>query len=188
MIWRKLWARRTLTEIPVSCGGSKREGSAGAKAGSAGVKGGRAGTTLVVREPEAQWWAEPARSTMTVAALHEDECLTAAADRLAPLAAEDELLVVLGTGRPEVRDTVVRHLRLRLPRHDVVGLTTRPGNLLRDAATVECLLDHGSLPVVVTGAENLFEVTAAIASYLRADRVLRTVHTAWERRRVSVTS
>jgi hypothetical protein len=42
---------------------------------------------------------------------------------------------------------------------------------------VEGLLDAGRLPVVVTPANAMHDVTAEIASYLRADRVLRLLQT-----------
>src|SRR4051812_39409902 len=132
--WRRLWARRTLTEVPVGCGGSAP----------------RAHAPLVVREPETQWWAEQSRSTMTVAAVRESEAFALAG--LAALAAEDELLVVLGSGRRAVQHAIVQGLRNHLPRHDIVALVVRHrhGDLLRDAARVERLLDLGSLPVVIT--------------------------------------
>ena len=62
----------------------------------------------------------------------------------------------------------------------------RDDDLLRDAATVERLLDIGSLPVVITLGTALSGVTAGIASFLRADRVLRTttgadLYQVWQR-------
>ncbi|WP_127500509.1 hypothetical protein [Actinoplanes solisilvae] len=165
MIWRRFWARRTLTEVPVDCGGSTR----------------RPHAPLVVREPETHWWAQRSRSATTVAAVRESEVSALAG--LAVLAAEDELLIVLGSGRRAVQHEILNGLRGRLPRHDIVALFVRHrhGSLLRDAARVERLLDLGSLPVVITAAAALNDVTAEIASYLRADRVLRTLGPAWER-------
>jgi hypothetical protein len=118
---------------------------------------------------------------MTVAAVHESEAFELAG--LAALATEDELLVVLGSGRRAVQHSILHGLRSRLPRHDIVALFVRHrhGSLLRDAARVERLLDLGSLPVVITASAALNDVTAEIASYLRADRVLRTLGPAWER-------
>jgi hypothetical protein len=165
LIWRGLWGRKTLTEVPVDCGGSAR----------------RAHTRLVVREPETQWWADRSRPTMTVAAVREGEPFALAG--LAALATEDELLVVLGSGRRAAQHEILRGLRRRLPRHDVVALFVRHrhGDLPRDAARVERLLDRGSLPVVITAPAGLNDVTSEIASYLRADRVLRTLGPVWER-------
>jgi len=55
---------------------------------------------------------------------------------------------------------------------------------------VERLLDAGNLPVVVTPAAALHDVTAEIASYLRADRVLRVLrtelHQVWQRPSVNL--
>jgi hypothetical protein len=142
----------------------------------------------MVREPETQWWAEQPRSTMTVAAVRESEAFALAG--LAALAAEDELLVVLGSGRRAVQHAIVQELRNRLPRHDIVALFVRHrhGDLLRDAARVERLLDLGSLPVVITASAALNDVTAEIASYLRADRVLRRLEPAWERPQTEVSA
>ncbi|MCM4080963.1 hypothetical protein [Paractinoplanes hotanensis] len=157
-MWRQVWTRRTLTEAPVEGGGSARGGHA----------------SLVVREPEAQWWAERSQSATTVAAIRESDQFALA--RLAALATVDELLVVLGSSRRAAQHTLLHELRHRLPRHGIVALFVRHrhGSLLRDAARVERLLDLGCLPVVITAPGALNNVTAEIASYLRADRVLRT--------------
>jgi hypothetical protein len=118
-------------------------------------------TVAAIREGDARWHPE------------------ALVERLAELAVDDELLVVFGCGNRPRHHTMVAELRGRLPRHDVVALHVRHrhGELLRDAAEVERLLDAGSLPVVVTPAAVMHDVTAEIASYLRADRVLRVLRT-----------
>ena len=105
---------------------------------------------------------------------------------------DSELLVIFGSNARSAQHALVADLRARLPRRQVVALRVRHrhGDLLRDAATVERLLDAGRLPVVVTPAPALVDVTAEIASYLRADRVLRVLRTlqgadlyqVWQRR------
>jgi hypothetical protein len=99
--------------------------------------------------------------------------------RLARLAVDDELLVVFGSYGRTLQYALAAGLRRSLPRYDVVTVPVRHrhGHLLRDAAMVERLLDAGNLPVVVTPANALHDVTAEIASYLRADRVLRVLRT-----------
>jgi hypothetical protein len=150
---------------------------------------------MVVREPEAGWWEAQDRSTVTVAALLERDAgrdPRRMSARLAEVAADDELLVVLGAGGHAVRDVVIAELRTLLPLHRVVTMPIRHRNaeLLRDAAVVERLLDAGTLPVVVTPVAALHDVTAGIASYLRADRVLRVLrtelHQVWQRPSVSL--
>ncbi|WP_433301513.1 hypothetical protein ACQP2F_06305 [Actinoplanes sp. CA-030573] len=152
----------------------------------------------MVREPEAGWWAEQARQTVTVAAVRESDAAwhpeTVVAE-LAHLAVDDGLLVVFGSSARSVQHTMVAELRIRLPRQEVVSIRVRHrhGDLLRDAAVVERLLDAGRLPVVVTPLATLHDVTAEIASYLRADRVLRVLRTTggaelrpvWQRSAVS---
>lgn len=141
---------------------------------------------MVVREPEASSWEVHTRATLTVAAVREGEAAwqpESVVSRLAEIAAEDELLVIFGATRPAGAQRMVANLRERLPWHDVVPVPVRHrhGELLRDAATVEWLLDVGSLPVVVTAPMPINEVTAEIASYLRADRVLRVLGTGFFR-------
>jgi hypothetical protein len=149
---------------------------------------------LVIREPEASWWDVQARSSVTVAAVREGDAgwhPEVVVARLAELATDEELLVVFGSGARSVQHQLIAALRRCLPRHEVVAVPVRHrhGQLLRDAATVEGLLDAGRLPVIVTPAPAMHDVTAEIASYLRADRVLRVLHTAdgadlyrvWER-------
>lgn len=138
-------------------------------------------TPLIIREPEAGWWQAQARASVTVAAVREGddwhpEMVLA---RLAEVATDDELLVVLGSSGRSHQHAMVTDLRTLLPRHEVVAVRVRHrhGELLRGAATVERLLDDGSLPIVVTPVAAMHEVTAEIASYLRADRVLRVLHT-----------
>ena len=141
---------------------------------------------VVFREPEADWWAAPADADepgVTVAVVREWEAgpeTEAVVAHLARLAVDDELLVVLGSGsyRRRGHDAVIAGLRGRLPRHDVVAVPfQRPGGDPGGAAAVERFLEAGSLPVVVTSAAAAHDVTAEISSYLRADRVLRTVRT-----------
>jgi len=137
---------------------------------------------LVIREPEASWWEVQARSSVTVAAVREGDAGShpeMVVARLAELAVDDEFLVVFGSGARAVQHNLIAELRASLPRHEVVTMHVRHrhGHLLRDAATVERLLDAGSLPVVMTSSAGMHDVTAEIASYLRADRVLRVLHT-----------
>lgn len=140
---------------------------------------------LVVREPEAGLLeaTEPdvpaAAPAVTVAAIQEGDAgwqSEAVVSRLAELAAAAELLVVLGSDTGHRHQAMIAALRADLPRREVVAVPVRHrhGELLRDAAAVERLLDAGSLPVVVTPAAAMHDVTAEIASYLCADRVLRT--------------
>jgi hypothetical protein len=143
---------------------------------------------MVVREPEASWWETPAdepagdhsRGTLTVAAVREEDAgcrPESLVSRLAEIAVADELLVIFGaTGRSATQRMVAR-LREQIPCQDVVPMPVRHrhGELLRDAATVERLLDVGVLPVVITPPIPINDVTAEIASYLRADRVLRVL-------------
>ncbi|MFC7529934.1 hypothetical protein [Actinoplanes sp. GCM10030250] len=137
---------------------------------------------MVIREPEAVWLEVEPRSSVTVAAVREGDAdwhPERVMRRLAELAAGEALLVVLGSDDRPVGDAVVAELRRCLPLREVVAVPVRHrhGQLLRDAATVEGLLDAGRLPVVVTPAGTMLDVTAEIASYLRADRVLRVLDT-----------
>jgi len=153
---------------------------------------------MVVREPETGWWGaqeQAAGSSVTVAAVREGDAAwhpEMVMSRLATLATDQELLVVFGSNARSVQHSMVADLRARLPRHEIVALRVRHrhGEMLRDAAAVERLLDAGSLPVVVTPVSAMLDVTAEIASYLRADRVLRVLRTlegaelcqVWQRR------
>ncbi|MFF5291138.1 hypothetical protein [Paractinoplanes globisporus] len=142
----------------------------------------RSHVPMVIREPEAGWWEAQARATVTVAEVRESDAAwhpEMVMSHLAALAVDDELLVVFGSHVRSVQHAMVADLRSRLPRHEVVAMRVRHrhGDLLRDAATVERLLDAGSLPVVVTPIAAMHDVTAEIASYLRADRVLRVLRT-----------
>jgi hypothetical protein len=100
--------------------------------------------------------------------------------RLAELAVNDELLVVYGSGSrnhpgPGHR-AVMAGLRGRLPRHHVIALHVRhSGSGLRpDAvAALEYLLENGSLPVVITSAAALHDVTARCPVTCGPDRVMR---------------
>jgi len=147
----------------------------------------------VIREPEASWWAIQAEldeqmatpsagPTMTIAVLQEREAESdAVVARLAALAVADELLVIFGsTSSPEQgQHPVVAGLRGHLPRHDVVAVHVRHrgADIRRHAATLDRLMDGGSLPVVVTAPAAMHHVTAEISSYVRADRVLRVFRT-----------
>lgn len=167
MLWQRFTARRALTAIPVEC-------SRGA--------GARSHVPLVIREPEAGWWEAQARSTVTVAAVRESDAAwhpRMLMARLAELAVDDELLVVFGSNARSVQHAMVADLRAHLPGNEVVAMRVRHrhGDLLRDAATAERLLDAGSVPVLVTPVAAMHDVTAEIASYLRADRVLRVLRT-----------
>ena len=182
MLWQRFTARRALTAIPVEC--------------TRGTSP-RSHVPMVVREPETGWWAaqEQAGSSVTVAAVREGDAAwhpEMVMSRLAALATGEELLVVFGSNARSVQHAMVAELRGRLPRHQVVPMRVRHrhGDLLRDAANVERLLDAGSLPVLITPVSALLDVTAEIASYLRADRVLRVLRTlqgadlcqVWQRR------
>jgi hypothetical protein len=161
---------------------------------------------LVIREPEAGWWEtqpdldeRPAAppggdvtlggdtmvgsATMTVAVLPERDADTdAVVARLAELAVADELVVVFGSAScaHPGQHAVIAGLRGRLPRHHVVAVhvRNRGADLRRHGAALERFLDDGSLPVVVTASTAMHDVTAAISSYVRADRVLRVFRTA----------
>jgi hypothetical protein len=96
-----------------------------------------------------------------------------AAQRLAAVAVQDELLVVCtGSGAP----AVVAELRRRLPRHDVVALdiSSSVGLQAHHAVVVNELLEIGSLPVVAVPARQGSDVAAQLSDLLQADRVLRT--------------
>lgn len=139
--------------------------------------------TVTVREPEQAWWDAlegtdgPDDATVTVAAVHDwdaEYASGAVAATLAALAVEDELLVVFGAERGAGRHgEVLTGLRDRLPRHDVVGLAARPGL----APLLSRLLEAGSLPVVLTEAGAMHDLTAELASVVRADRVVRIFRT-----------
>jgi hypothetical protein len=165
---------------------------------------------VVIREPESAWWnaeAEPVEPApgagrpddAAVAVVGEAETgwnTDAVVSRLAELAVNDELLVVYGSGTrlhpgPGHR-AVMAGLRGRLPRHHVIALHVRhcDSGLRPDAvAALENLLENGSLPVVITSAAAMHDVTAEVSSYLRADRVMRAsctvsgadLHQVWRR-------
>ena len=167
MLWQRLTARRALTAIPVEC--TRGTGS-------------RSHTPMVFREPEAGWWDGQARATVTVAAVREGDAAwhpEMLMSSLAQIAADEELLVVFGSNARSVQHAMVADLRRRLPRRRIVAVPVRHrhGDLPRDAATVEELLDAGGLPVVITPVAAMHDVTAEIASYLKADRVLRVLRT-----------
>jgi hypothetical protein len=143
---------------------------------------------VIIREPEASWWEAQAElgaatgGTMTVAAIHERDAHTDdVVVRLAELAADGDLLVVLGSGSgiEPAGHAVIDGLRGRLPAHDVVGvqLQHRGDDLDRKAAALAWLLAAGRLPVAVTVPAAMHDVTAQLASYVRADRVLRVFRT-----------
>jgi hypothetical protein len=137
---------------------------------------------MVFREPEAGWWEAQSRATVTVAAIREGDAAwhpEMVLSRLAEIAVDEALLVVFGSNARSVQHAMVADLRTRLPRQEVVAMRVRHrhGDLLRDAAIVERLLDGGSVPVVITPVAAMHDVTAEIASYLRADRVLRVLRT-----------
>jgi hypothetical protein len=157
------------------------------------------GSPVVIREPESAWWdaqAEPiepaahplrgdpsGEGSVTVAVVGEAETgwnTDAVVSRLAELAVIDELLVVYGSGsrhRPGPgHRAVMAGLRGRLPRHHVIALHMRHcdyGLRPEAVAALENLLENGSLPVVITTAAAMHDVTAEVSSYLRADRVMR---------------
>lgn len=120
---------------------------------------------------------------MTVAAVRETDAAgrpETVAAQLAALAAGQELLVVFGSNARSVQHALIADLRAHL--HDrevtVMRIRHRHGALPQNAATVESLLDAGTVPVVVTPATTMPHIAAELASYLRADRVLRVLHTA----------
>jgi hypothetical protein len=123
---------------------------------------------------------------MTIAVLRDQEAESdAVVARLAALAAVDELLVIFGsTSCPQHgQHAVISGLRSHLPRHDVVAvhvgnhLGHRGADMRQHAAALDRLMDGGSLPVVVTAPAAMYDVTAKISSYVRADRVLRVFRT-----------
>jgi hypothetical protein len=138
--------------------------------------------TATVREPEQAWWDvqdrndQPSESTMTVAAVHDwdaEHDASAVVATLAGLAVDDELLVVCGTDRESAGRKILAGLRIELPRHDVVALAARPDL----ARLLGRLLDAGSLPVVLTDAGAMHDVTAELAGVVHADRVVRVFRT-----------
>ncbi|XVU22675.1 hypothetical protein ACQPZJ_36185 [Actinoplanes sp. CA-054009] len=136
-----------------------------------------------VREPESGWWSaltdsEPPLAwvgSVTVAVVGEAETrwgTGAVVARLAELAATDELVIVYGAQHwpgPGPR-SVVTGLRGHLPRHDVVAV---PMSGYRGSAALAPLVEGGSLPVVIAPGPLVHDVTAELASGLRADRVVR---------------
>jgi hypothetical protein len=171
LLWQRFTTRRTLTAEPVEF-----------RWGGGTATRRPQHRPLVIREPEADFWEARARPTVTVAAVREGDAAWfpgRVVERLTEIAVGDELLVVFGSNGRASHNAVVAELRHRLPLRDVVAVPVRHrhGHLVRDAAMVEGLLDAGRLPVVVTPANALRDVTAEIASYLRADRVLQLLHT-----------
>jgi len=162
---------------------------------------------MSIREPESTWWATQNawaehESAMTVAMVNQYDAgrdPEPVVSRLAELAVDDELLVVYVSeppSRPE-HHAMLEGLRDRLPRHDVVEMFVSQHNaeMRRTAAkTLERFLDAGSLPVVVTPARQVRDLTAEISIYLHADRVLRVscteagaeLHQVWRRREPAV--
>ena len=148
--------------------------------------------SVIIREPEASWWAAQAEfgapatppdgRTTTVAAIREQDADTdAVVARLAELADDGDLLVVLGSktcAQPE-RHAVIAGLRGHLPQHEVIAMHVehRGAEMHRDAAALEWLLATGRVPVAVTAPAAVHDFTAEISSYVRADRVLRVFRT-----------
>jgi hypothetical protein len=154
-------------------------------------------TPVVIREPESAWWdahaeltavptlteSRPDDASVTIAVVGEAETgwnTDAVVSRLAELAVNDELLVVYGSGSRHYpgpgHRAVMAGLRGRLPRHHVIALHVRHserGLRPNAVAALEDLLESGSLPVVITSAAAMHDVTAEVSSYLRADRVMR---------------
>lgn len=173
MFWQRLTTRRSLTAEPIEPRWCARGG---------GLPRRSAHVPLVIREPETGCWDAQASTAMTVAAVREGDAGWAperVLASLAALAAEDDLLVVFGSNGRALQNDMVAGLRASLPRKQVVTVPVRHrhGQLLRDAALVERLLDTGQLPIVVTPANVLHDVTAEIAGFLCTDRVLRVLHT-----------
>jgi hypothetical protein len=142
----------------------------------------------VIREPESGWWdahPEPSPTAMTVAVVSESETwlgAEAVVSRLAEFAVNDELIVVYSADRwsSPGHHAVVAGLSDHLPRHHVVAFHITPlgaGLGRGDALLLDQLLENGSLPVVVTPASAVYDVTAELSSCLRADRVLRVLRT-----------
>ena len=86
MLWQRFMAPRALTAIPVECTRGRETSSH---------------VPLVVREPEAGWWAaQQIGSSVTVAAVREGDTAghpQMVMSRLAALATDEELLVVFGS-------------------------------------------------------------------------------------------
>ena len=101
--------------------------------------------------------------------------------RLAGLAVRDELVVVYGCDedRPQRGlQTIMAGLRDRLPRHKIatVHLESVASLPHREAATVEDLLEEGSLPIVVARPDAVRDLAAELAGVVDADRVLGVSH------------
>jgi len=133
-----------------------------------------------------QFEPEPSPTAMTVAVVDESHTRLGAAAvvaRLAELASTDELIVVYGFAEPARprpgANILVAGLRYRLPRHSVVAVRValRTGALGRLAALLEEFIDAGAVTIAVTPIVDLRGVTAALSSYLKADRVLMVSYT-----------
>jgi MFS transporter, NNP family, nitrate/nitrite transporter len=133
-----------------------------------------------------QFEPEPSPTAMTVAVVDESHTRLGAAAvvaRLAELASTDELIVVYGFAEPAQprlsANILVTGLRYRLPRHSVVavGVALRTGALGRLAALLEEFVEAGAVTIAVTPIVDLRGVTAALSSYLKADRVLMVSYT-----------
>jgi NNP family nitrate/nitrite transporter-like MFS transporter len=139
-------------------------------------------------------------TAMTVAVVDELDTRWGAAavvDRLAELAASDELVVVYGSDEPQQSrlsgNVLVAGLRDRLPRHGVIGLRAEPygGAQDRFAGILGDFVDAGDVAVAVTPTADLRRDAARLCSSLGADRMLRIsytladgadVHEVWSRR------
>jgi hypothetical protein len=127
----------------------------------------------------ALWETGPA-AAMTVVVLDAPATrlrMEGAVTALAELAVTDELLVVYGwdENRPRVGlYALMNGLRERLPRHTFLTVHVEPdgGMRNREIATVEELLEDGSVPVVITGSAALRDVAAEFTARLPVDRVL----------------
>jgi hypothetical protein len=113
---------------------------------------------------------------------------------LAEVGVHDELLVVYGSPRWSGygRQALVDGLVDQPPRHHVIAVHIGQhgaGLARRDVLLLDQLMQSGSLPIVVTPASAVNDITAEITSGLRTDRVLRVhctaggagVHEVWHR-------
>jgi NNP family nitrate/nitrite transporter-like MFS transporter len=134
----------------------------------------------VLVEPD----SSPTATTVAVVDGAETELGAAAVvARLADLATSEELVVVYGSDEP-VRprldgNVLVTGLRDRLPRQRVVSVRVvqRGDPLGRLALLLGEFVEAGTVAVAVTPTVDLRGVAAELATYLRADRVLKVSYT-----------
>lgn len=144
------------------------------------VNGLRIGLGLAVSGEPAD--RQPATSIVVVGDVASDLGAAAVVSSLAEMATHDELVVVYGPRTPARRlspNSLVTAVRDQLPRHSVsaVRVDSDAGSLPFNAVVVGEYLQAGKVAVVLTAAPDLTTVSATLASYLHADRVLRLSYT-----------